>query len=158
MPGNYTVTQRPDGFNVNGQFYTADHQQHVDNLEPPKVDDYSLSLPQMQGMTDPGELGSESLATPLAGPCPGWWGPGTSSPRPGARPRRGGSSATDCKCRARPTLRSSRPSGCPTGRAMLLARLRCQICAAGCRSAWGKAPGSQWSGLAASSWGLRSTA
>src|SRR4029453_5543830 len=67
MPGNYTVTQRPDGFNVNGQFYTADHQQHVDNLEPPKVDDYSLSLAQMQAMTDPGELGSESLATSLAG-------------------------------------------------------------------------------------------
>ena len=67
MPGNYTITPRSDDELISAAKYMADHQQHVDNLEPPKVDDYSTSLAQMQAATDPGELGSESQPTSLAG-------------------------------------------------------------------------------------------
>ena len=67
MPGNYTITDRSDNENIDRQKYLADHQQHVDNLEPPKIDDYSGSVPQMQTVTDPGEVGSESRPTSLAG-------------------------------------------------------------------------------------------
>lgn len=67
MPGNYTIIPRSDGELIDAKKYAQDHQQHVDNLEPPKVDDYSGSLVQMQTATDPGEVGSENLASSLAG-------------------------------------------------------------------------------------------
>jgi hypothetical protein len=67
MPGNYTITSRSNGESIDAAKYLADHQQHVDNLEPPKVDDFSASVSEMQTTADPGELGSESQATSLAG-------------------------------------------------------------------------------------------
>lgn len=49
----------------------ADLNAEIDNIianfEPLKMDDYSLNLAQMRTQTDPGESGSESLATTLAG-------------------------------------------------------------------------------------------
>lgn len=67
MPGNYTITIRNNGDAIDQIKYMADHQQHVDNLEPPKIDDYSVSVAQMRTVTDPGEVGTESVPTSLAG-------------------------------------------------------------------------------------------
>lgn len=67
MPGNYTINNRVDEEDIDAAKYLADHQQHVDNLEPPKIDDYSGSIAQMQATSDPGELGTESQPTSLAG-------------------------------------------------------------------------------------------
>lgn len=39
----------------------------LDNLTPSGVDDYSANSSQMRQTTDPGEAGSESLATSLSG-------------------------------------------------------------------------------------------
>lgn len=39
----------------------------LNNLNPDGMDDYSANVTQMREMTDPGEVGSESLATSLAG-------------------------------------------------------------------------------------------
>jgi hypothetical protein len=47
--------------------YNADHQNHIDNGVPLQLDDYSSSVVQMQTTTNPGEVGTESQATSLAG-------------------------------------------------------------------------------------------
>ena len=67
MPGNYTITSRADGLVLTAAIYNADHQNHVDNQTPAGTDDYSVNLTQMLLTTDPGETGSESLATSMAG-------------------------------------------------------------------------------------------
>lgn len=67
MPGNYVVNPRSNGESIDAPKYLADHQLHIDNLEPGKIDDYSASVGQMQASTDPGELSSESQATALSG-------------------------------------------------------------------------------------------
>lgn len=67
MAGLYTHTTRADGLILSADIYNADHQNHIDNLVPAMIDDYSTSTAQMQTQTDPGETGSESLATSLAG-------------------------------------------------------------------------------------------
>ena len=67
MPGNYTITSRADGLVLTAAIYNADHQNHVDNQTPAGTDDYSVNLTQMLLTTDPGETGSESLASSLAG-------------------------------------------------------------------------------------------
>lgn len=67
MPGNYTHTTRVDGLILTADIYNADHQNHIDNLEPDKTDDWSQDVTQMRLMTNPGGEGSESLATSLAG-------------------------------------------------------------------------------------------
>lgn len=67
MPALYTHTSRPDGLALTAEIYNTDHQNHIDNLVPALIDDYSLNLSQMQSTADPGESGSESLATALSG-------------------------------------------------------------------------------------------
>lgn len=47
---------------LNGEFDNV-----IANFEPDKIDDYSVSVAQMQLTTDPGEVGSESLATSTSG-------------------------------------------------------------------------------------------
>lgn len=66
MPGAYNITTRVDGETLTAAKYNADHQSHIDHMEPVYVDDYSASLSQMRSQTDPGESGSEVLATTLA--------------------------------------------------------------------------------------------
>ena len=47
---------------LNGEFNNV-----IQNLLPAKIDDYSVNVSQMQTQTNPGGVGSESLATSLAG-------------------------------------------------------------------------------------------
>ena len=65
MPGNYSHTPRTG--TLGSAAYNADHQNHIDNHTPTGCDDYSSNIGQMQSSVDPGELGSESLPTSLAG-------------------------------------------------------------------------------------------
>lgn len=67
MPGTYTHTTRTTGTTLTASIYNSDHQNHIDHLEPQYIDDYSTNLAAMQTVTDPGELGSESLPTTLGG-------------------------------------------------------------------------------------------
>ena len=67
MAGLYSHTTRSTGTTLTATIYNGDHQNHIDNAVPLQHDDYSLSVAQMQTNTDPGEVGSESLATTLAG-------------------------------------------------------------------------------------------
>ena len=67
MPGLYSITTRVAGETLTAAKYNADHQNHVDNQTPQQTDDYSSSVAQMQTTTNPGEVGSESQATSLAG-------------------------------------------------------------------------------------------
>lgn len=67
MAGNYSHTTRSDGLTLTAAIYNADHQNHIDNMTPAGVDDYSSNATAMQSTTDPGEASSESLATSLAG-------------------------------------------------------------------------------------------
>ena len=66
MSGNYTINTRVTGETITAVKYNADHQLHVDNNTPGGIDDYSSTVTQMQENADPGEVGSESLATSLA--------------------------------------------------------------------------------------------
>lgn len=65
MPGLYTHTTRSGSLSADQ--YNEDHQNHITNLIPTKVDDYSASVSEMRTTTDPGEIGTESLATTMAG-------------------------------------------------------------------------------------------
>lgn len=67
MPALYSHTTRTTGTVLTAAIYNADHQNHIDNGIPSQLDDYSLNLTQMQAVSDPGEVGSESLATNFAG-------------------------------------------------------------------------------------------
>ena len=67
MPALYSHTTRAAGSILTANIYNADHQNHIDNGVPAQLDDYSASVAQMQAVTDPGESGSESQATTLAG-------------------------------------------------------------------------------------------
>jgi len=67
MPGNYTHTTRAPGLVLTASIYNTDHQNHIDNQTPAGNDDYSTNVTQMQTVTDPGEVGTESLPTSLAG-------------------------------------------------------------------------------------------
>lgn len=67
MAGNYTHTTRADGLILTGAIYNSDHQNHVDNCTPTGLDDYSTNAAEMRTQTDPGGVGSESLATSIAG-------------------------------------------------------------------------------------------
>ena len=67
MPGLYSITNRISGELITAAKYNADHQVHVDNQTTQMTDDYSSSIGQMRVQSDPGGLGSESLATSLAG-------------------------------------------------------------------------------------------
>lgn len=63
----YTHTTRADGLTLTAAIYNADHQNHIDHFTPAYLDDYSANATEMRTQTDPGESGSESLATSAAG-------------------------------------------------------------------------------------------
>lgn len=67
MPGNYSHINRASGTILTAAIYNQDHQNHINNMTPDGVDDYSQNLTAMRAATDPGETGSESFATSLAG-------------------------------------------------------------------------------------------
>jgi len=67
MAGSYSHTSRSDGTTLTAAIYNADHQNHIDNYVPDKSDDWSTDVAQMKLTTDPGEVGTESLATNLSG-------------------------------------------------------------------------------------------
>ena len=66
MAAGYSHTTRATGTVLTASIYNSDHQNHI-NQTPATYDDYSSSVAQMQTTTDPGEVGSESQATSLAG-------------------------------------------------------------------------------------------
>lgn len=65
--GLYSHNTRATGLTLTAAIYNTDHQNHIDNHNTEQVDDYSTNVGQMQTQTDPGENGSESQATTLAG-------------------------------------------------------------------------------------------
>jgi len=67
MPGLYSITTRVAGETLTAAKYNSDNQNHVDNQTPQMTDDYSSNVAQMQTTTDPGEVGTESQPTSLAG-------------------------------------------------------------------------------------------
>ena len=67
MPGLYTHTTRAAGTILTAAIYNADHENHITNHITTMIDDYSANVATMQTTTDPGEVGTESLATNLAG-------------------------------------------------------------------------------------------
>lgn len=67
MPALYSHTTRTTGTVLTASIYNSDHQNHIDNGIPIQLDDYSSTVGQMQTNTDPGEVGTESLPTTLAG-------------------------------------------------------------------------------------------
>lgn len=67
MPGTYSHTTRADGSVLTGSIYNGDHQNHITFQTPGGTDDYSTNVAQMQSAVDPGEVGTESLPTDLAG-------------------------------------------------------------------------------------------
>lgn len=67
MAALYSHTTRATGLTLTAAIYNSDHQNHIDNGVPLQHDDYSSSVGQMQTNTDPGEIGSEVLATTQAG-------------------------------------------------------------------------------------------
>lgn len=66
MAGLYNHTTRASGLTLTAAIYNADHQNHIDNHDPEQIDDYSSNTANMKTTTNPGEDGSESLATTLA--------------------------------------------------------------------------------------------
>lgn len=67
MAALYSHTTRASGLTLTANIYNSDHQNHIDNGVPLQQDDYSSNVAQMKVATDPGEVGSESLATTQAG-------------------------------------------------------------------------------------------
>ncbi len=67
MAGLYAHTTRADGTTLTAAIYNADHQNHINNHVPSQMDDYSSNAAEMQTQTNPGDQGSESLSTSLAG-------------------------------------------------------------------------------------------
>src|SRR3972149_2467488 len=67
MAALYSHTTRADGLTLTAAIYNSDHQVHIDNGVPLQLDDYSSTVVQMQTTTNPGEVGTESQATSLAG-------------------------------------------------------------------------------------------
>jgi len=65
MPALYTITTRADGLTLTGSIYTADHQKHVDNGDAAHLGGSSVNVAAMQAITDPGNVGSESLAASI---------------------------------------------------------------------------------------------
>ena len=67
MAGLYSHTTRAAGTTLTANIYNTDHQNHIDNHIPTQMDDYSSTVAQMKTKTDPGDVGTESQATSLAG-------------------------------------------------------------------------------------------
>jgi microcystin-dependent protein len=66
MPGLYSHTTRASGTVLTAAIYNSDHQNHINNHIPSMIDDFSTNVTEMRDEVDPGESGSESLATSLA--------------------------------------------------------------------------------------------
>lgn len=62
----YTHVTRSNGTILTASIYNTDHQNHIDNNIPSSIDDFSVNVAAMQTTADPGEVGSESLATTLS--------------------------------------------------------------------------------------------
>lgn len=67
MTALYSHTTRAAGTVLTASIYNTDHQNHINNGVPAQLDDYSSSVAEMQTTTDPGEVGTESQATSMAG-------------------------------------------------------------------------------------------
>jgi hypothetical protein len=67
MAGLYSHTTRSTGTVLTAAIYNNDHQNHIDNHVPAQMDDHSPDVATMKTTTDPGEDGSESLASNLTG-------------------------------------------------------------------------------------------
>lgn len=68
MPGNYSLLYvEAAGNTITAARRNAEHQQHIDKFEPQFMDDESANISAMRATVDPGESGSESLATSLRG-------------------------------------------------------------------------------------------
>jgi hypothetical protein len=65
MPGKYNHTNRPPYAILYADIYNADHQNHIDHLEPRYIDRDGTSLADMQAVSDPGNDGSEVQPTTL---------------------------------------------------------------------------------------------
>lgn len=66
MPGLYSHTTRGTGTVLTDTLYNGDHVNHITNQELQQTDDYSASVAQMKSNSDPGDVGSEVLATSAA--------------------------------------------------------------------------------------------
>ncbi len=67
MVALYSHTTRATGTTLTASIYNSDHQNHIDNGIPTQQDDFSKNVTEMQSTVDPGEVGSESLATAQSG-------------------------------------------------------------------------------------------
>ena len=67
MAGLYSHTTRAAGSTLTANIYNTDHQNHIDNHITTQMDDYSASVAEMQTVTDPGDVGTESQPTSLSG-------------------------------------------------------------------------------------------
>lgn len=67
MAALYSHTTRASGLILTAAIYNSDHENHITNGVPSQLDDYSSTVGQMQTMTSPGGVGTESQATSLAG-------------------------------------------------------------------------------------------
>ena len=67
MSGNYSHTTRSTGTVLTASIYNSDHVNHITNATPAGLDDYSSTVTEMRATTDPGESGTESQPTSLAG-------------------------------------------------------------------------------------------
>lgn len=67
MPALYSHTSRASGIILTATIYNDDHVNHITNGVPLQLDDYSSDATEMRVTTDPGEAGTESLATTLGG-------------------------------------------------------------------------------------------
>jgi len=62
-----SITTRADGEVLTAAKYNSDRNEIVAGLDPPLIEDYSDTATEMRLVTDPGEVGTESLAGTLAG-------------------------------------------------------------------------------------------
>jgi hypothetical protein len=65
--GLYSHTTRATGTVLTATIYNGDHVNHITNQNPLQTGAYSDTVAQMQTMTSPGGVGSESLAPHLGG-------------------------------------------------------------------------------------------
>jgi hypothetical protein len=66
MPGKYSHTTRPPYAILYANVYNADHQNHIDHLEPQYIDRDGTTLADMQAVNDPGNDGAEVQPTTLS--------------------------------------------------------------------------------------------
>lgn len=66
MGAGYTHTTRANGLVLTHTIYNADHQNHIDNMIPTKIDDHCADVATMQRTRDPYAASTEVLSTTLA--------------------------------------------------------------------------------------------